>query len=118
MSGGLKMSDIPDWLRDLSGGISDEEIPVEEPQDEPEPVAADPMADLMSEFEEEEEPEAAPEPLPASTASPRRSPRKKSKKGAPRLTSGQRFILSVFLFLNVIVIGLLFLAMLGRIATP
>ena len=110
------MSDDLDWLSDLVAGGEDEAaeeasspeiLPAVAPfaSSEPEPEL-DLMDDLRSEIVTDEE-----EPTVVG-ASPR----------PPRTFGGlkppQLFFLSVLLFLDVAVIGLLFLVMLGRIVFP
>ena len=112
--------DIPDWLRGLAPDMDDDDAPIAPPvplmAEEPEEEAGlDLMADLRSQMDGAE----AVIPTAAELARPR--PRRQ-----PRPSGGvelglrpwQQFVLSVLLFLDVTIIGLLFLVMLGRIAFP
>lgn len=128
------MSDIPDWLVGLAAQRDDDEedeIPAQEQELEPEPSAwesreieraeapvfapdvddeaeaLDMMSALRSQVESEAEEQAAAVP-----------DRRTSGFRIPGLVPWQQFVLSVLLFMDIAVIGLLFLVMLGRIAIP
>ncbi len=119
-------SDMPDWLRDLSKGITnaDEDMSMEpelEAEPEPElPAAPDPMADLRSQMggDEFESVEAMPEPVRAAPRPRRRRGGSGNKRNALGLLPWQGFFLSVLLFFDIAFVGLLFLVMLQRIAIP
>ena len=101
-------SDLPDWLSELAPKDGEEEIaPVVEESD----VAPDMMADLRSQFDETDAPTAAEQAVPKA----QRRQRSSLEFG---LMPWQRFFLSLLLFLDVTIVGLLFLVMLGRIAIP
>jgi hypothetical protein len=97
--------ELPDWLRDIA--------PDDEEEDEfsiiadelPDDVSDDELMDsLRTELDETEEALYEPEV------------RQSGSGVLDFLLPWQRFVLSVFLFLDVLVIGLLFLTMLGRIS--
>ncbi|HNT76525.1 MAG TPA: hypothetical protein PKH77_16050 [Anaerolineae bacterium] len=110
--------DIPDWLRGLApDGEEDEDISIaptliqEEPEEEP--------VNLMDDLRNQIEGSATLPPTAAELARPTAKRRAKTTGGlAFNLRPDQQFILSVLLFLDVVIIGLLFLVMLGRIAIP
>lgn len=118
-------ADIPDWLRGLAPKEEGEEEeaavgfapppPVmKEPEVEAEAPGLDLMADLRTQMSD-----VADEPTAADLA--RAEPRRRARASsglALNLRPWQQFILSVLLFLDVAVIGLLFLVMLGRIVIP
>lgn len=112
-------SDMPDWLKDLSRGVTndDEEDMLVEPEPEPEPEL-DPLADLRSQMggDELESVEPMPEPVRAASRPRRRSGG--SRRNAMGLLPSQSFFLSVLLFFDIAFVGLLFLVMLQRIAIP
>lgn len=89
--------DLPEWLRELT------------PE---EPAASWSLGEA-----------GAPERglLPAEPPAPAQPPAPRGRRRRPTpagLRAWQRFILALFLFLDVAVIGLLFLTMLGRIVIP
>lgn len=93
--------DLPDWLRELT------------PQETNDADSAAPPPDWRREVTPEA-PAAPQEP-----AAPRSSRRRRSRRSAAGgLRPWQRFVLALLLFLNVAIIGLLFLTMLGRIVIP
>ena len=98
------MSDAtPDWLTELMPG-AEEEPPV----GQEEAGAADMMTDLRGQMDEagaEEALEKAPRP-------------RSSRSVFGGLRPWQRFVLSILMFLDVAIIGLLFLVMLGRVVIP
>ncbi len=86
-----------------------------EPAEEPEEAGLDLMADLRSQMDV---PEVA-APTAAELARPKARRQPRSSGGMElSLLPWQQFVLSVLLFLDVTIIGLLFLVMLGRIAIP
>lgn len=132
------MSDIPDWLVELAAQGSDDdqeaedrdddvldfassESPVHTPETEvaetmlevasapvepPPETDADPMDVLRSQVEADELEDAL-EPV---------KPRRRIGLRLPGLLPWQQFVLALLLLLDVIVIGLLFLVMLGRVS--
>lgn len=111
------MSDDMDWLSELVTGGDDEPVeespfevtPVADPF-ESEPPAPEPELDMVDDLRgemaaEEEAAEIAAE-------------KPRSRRSFGGLKPGQLFFLSVLLFLDVIVIGLLVLVMTGRIVLP
>jgi hypothetical protein len=137
------MSDIPDWLVDLAAQRDDDdedELPAQEPEPEAPPAwesreigltdaqaplrpgeragvggradvdddeDLDVMSALRSQVESEEE-------------AAREAEREKRSFdfSVPGLVPWQQFVLSILLFMDIAVIGLLFLVMLGRVAIP
>ncbi|HOU13181.1 MAG TPA: hypothetical protein PKZ84_08685 [Anaerolineae bacterium] len=118
-------SDMPDWLSELVS-VSDDDEPLQK--------AAPASASVMPLIPDASPPQRArpPEPAPANVdlmddlrsqvAAQEAAPAVAPKKARPRsryvaggLLPWQAFFLSVLLFLDVAVIGLLFLVMLGRI---
>lgn len=137
------MSDIPDWLVELAAQRNqdaDEEEAEQDLMPEPEafvdaePDSLDPVEALRSQVDDtpaEEEPEltrrgflglGARPAAAGESAALAVAPAKQSAAAAPRRVAGllpwQQLILAVLLFLDVVVIGLLFLVMLGRVAIP
>lgn len=110
--------DMPDWLRGLAPDMEDEETPAAPAPvlaEEPENEGLDLMADLRNQMDVAE----TPEPTAADLARPRPGRQTKATtKSELSLRPWQQFVLSVLLFLDVAIIGLLFLVMLGRIAIP
>ena len=136
------MSDIPDWLVELAAQRNQS---AEEEADEPAaPAAFEPEADALDLMEtlrsqvDEELPEEEPEPAPrglfgrgpraqspaaeavpegaVAAVEPARQPRPVARVAG--LLPWQQLVLAVLVFLDVVVIGLLFLVMLGRVAIP
>ncbi len=118
-------SDMPDWLSELMP-VSDEDEPLQKaapasagvrplpPEATPAqrtrpPEAAPASVDLMDDLRSQV---AAQETAPA--VAPKKA-RSRSRYVAGGLLPWQAFFLSVLLFLDVAVIGLLFLVMLGRV---
>ncbi len=100
-------SDVPDWLNELAPR-SDEETQADVEDAEANDI--DLMSDLRSQMETSEETE---------TNEPRRTARRRQNRQLElNLLPWQRFFLSILLFLDVTVVGLLFLVMLGRITIP
>jgi len=96
-------SDTPDWLSELTPRSEDESETENEPTD-----SLDLMADLRNQIDVAEE------------ATP---PKESRTRGRSRnidlgLLPWQQFFLSVLLFLDVAIVGLLFLVMLGRMVIP
>ena len=103
--------ELPDWLRDIA--------PDDEEDDEfsiiteglPDDVSDDDLMDsLRTELDEADEASSEPETRQIGSSALERMDFVRI------LLPWQRFVLSVFLFLDVLVIGLLFLTMLGRIS--
>ncbi len=103
--------ELPDWLRDIA--------PDDEEDDEfsiitegvPDDVSDDDLMDsLRTELDEADEASSEPEARQIGSSALERMDFVRI------LLPWQRFVLSVFLFLDVLVIGLLFLTMLGRIS--
>lgn len=109
------MSDDMDWLSELVTGSEDEAADESPPEAVPEVITFEPspseeeldlVDDLRSEMAADEEEQAAVE----------NTPRPVRTFGG--LRPWQLFFLSVLLFLDIVVIGLLVLVMLGRIVLP
>lgn len=135
------MSEIPDWLMqqlapdeeepdDLGIAPPLEEAPepaplddvyglmgLTEPDDSPNPVAemADPMAALRTEIDSTEEAASSASLFESMTTPAARTTTSNLSLG---ILPWQRLFLSVLLFLDVGIIGLLFLVMLGSISIP
>lgn len=93
--------DMPDWLRELT------------PQETDDADTAAATPDWLREVTPETP------ATPEEPAAPRPSRRRRSRRSASGgLRPWQRFVLALLLFLNVAIIGLLFLTMLGRIVIP
>ncbi len=135
------MSDIPDWLVELAaqGGQDEEEETVngsELPQDdfsesfdfvsENELVVAPEDAAPLTEEEQAEEPEAdlmaalrsQVEADVAQADAVAEKPGRSFGLRLPGLLPWQQLVLAILLLLDVVVIGLLFLVMLGRVSIP
>ncbi len=106
--------DIPDWLQELSPFGGEEAAPSQEP---PEPESA---------AQEEVNVEPAVDDLRQMVAMEESPPREKSRprqRSRDRRSDGgmlpwQRLVLAVLLFLDVAVVGMMFLIMLGRMVIP
>lgn len=114
------MSDMPDWLAELAPMDEDEEAseaapasPAPAPQSSPAPappsedVEPDPMDDLRGQFEELED--DTEEDMDAGEGFILQ---------VGGLAPWQLFFLSVLLFLDVAIVGLMFMFMLGRMVLP
>jgi len=110
--------ELPDWLMQVTAAEEDKKAdhdalnftPPPEPEAAPITEAVDPMEALRTQM------------APSAEASFMEMAEPTARTAAPDLTLGllswQRFFLSVLLFLDVAIIGLLFLVMLGSIAIP
>ncbi len=137
-------SDMPDWLAGLVSAPEDEDedqlltAAVAQPQArvmQPQVAAPSPQARLVqpqavapspqatarptaSVFEEEDLMAGLRSQVAAAEPTPAPAPRRKRSRYVFGLLPAQIFFLSVLMFLDVAVIGLLFLVMLGRIVLP
>lgn len=110
---------VPDWLSELA--------PEEDPEDEQDAMHGDAsddmdlMDDLRGQLTFEGEDGASPTVTPSGRSRERgrsgsRSRRSKGGASSLGLYAWQKFILSILLFFNVAIVGLMVLIMLGRIA--
>jgi len=123
-------SDMPDWLAGLVSAPEDEDedqpltAAVAPPQARPvQPQAAVPQPQAtarptVSVFEEEDLMAGLRSQVATEEPAPARVARRKRSRYVFGLLPSQIFFLSVLMFLDVVVIGLLFLVMLGRIVLP
>lgn len=123
-------SDMPDWLAGLVSAPEDEDedqpmtATVAQPQGrvvQPQAVAPSPQATVRptaSVFEEEDLMVGLRSQVAAEEPAPARAIRRRRSRYVFGLLPAQIFFLSVLMFLDVAVIGLLFLVMLGRIVLP
>jgi hypothetical protein len=120
ISGGKHMGEIPSWLIELAESAENndsdqtpdqltEELSEQRPESGflEEPVTL--MDELRSQVEPSPEEELADEPV-------KKQPKKQISLAG--MLPWQQAVLSVLLFLDIAVIGILFLAMLGRISIP
>lgn len=96
-------NDMSDWLSELTPRSEDEDRTENEPTD-----SLDLMADLRNQMDVTEE-----APPPRESRPPTRS-----RNIDLGLLPWQQFFLSMLLFLDVAIVGLLFLVMLGRMVIP
>ena len=134
------MSDIPDWLVELAAQGGDDDQEAEESDDDvfdfapsepliytPEPEPAEAMFEVTPEpVEPAQAPETDAELMDAlrsqveadelEDAIEAAKPKRRISLRLPGLLPWQQFVLALLLLLDVIVIGLLFLVMLGRVS--
>jgi len=123
-------SDMPDWLAGLVSAPEDEDedqpltAAVAQPQArvvQPQAAASPPQATVRSTasvFEEEDLMAGLRSQVATAEPTPAPATRRKRSRYVFGLLPAQIFFLSVLMFLDVAVIGLLFLVMLGRIVLP
>jgi len=108
------MGEIPSWLVELAESAENEDAD-QTPDQLPESGFLEEPVTLMDELRSQVETEPMPEEELQDEPAPEKPKKQISFAG---LLPWQQAFLSVLLFLDIVVIGLLFLAMLGRIAIP
>ena len=116
------MGEIPSWLIELAESAENEDkdrdpTSVETPDQRPESGFLEEEVNLMDELRSQVEVEPMPdEEVEEASVDEMKEPKKQVTFAG--LVPWQQAVLSVLLFLDIAVIGLLFLAMLGRISIP